>query len=300
MLETFKIELSKFIKKHEINLIEIFTNSWDQIKTDHEIPQLKYFLLNENGGIHYINEKISQLQDESISIKFNAVYSHGSPKVTFDFNETPASRELADLLVILRINEHNPTCSNTLYSRSFLSQWKLNQEDNKNIEQEFLYDSAPSFNMPIWITGRTEAERKRNFENRLDSLNFFYLNNRTFIKRPAGAVNIEFPKLLIDLLNLDYGLEFNKSIWIDELEKPSSWDKLMNDLINKVGRERKIKGYEQAKLIEYKISNAPYIYHINNEEVVEDLYPENRFQSMLIIDINFNRLLKIKQYLAYS
>ena len=69
----------------------------------------------------------------------------------------------------------------------------------------------------------------------------------------------------------------------------------MDDLINKVGRTRNIRGTEQPKLIEYLISSEPYYYHIDNEGIVDN--NDKRFQSTLIIDINFSRKLKVKEIL---
>ena len=297
MIAEYKEILYKYIARYQEELNHIFTNSWNGIADRGETLQLKDFLLEENVGVKYINNQINQLPNKYFSIKFNAIYSHGSPQVTFDFNREPIKRELADLLVILRINEVKSK-SETLYSSSFLSQWKLNQRDNRNPGQAYLYDSADRFFMPIWIAGHDEASRERIFDNRANTLNFFYLNDKNFLKRPAGGGSFSFSQLLIDLLNFQYGLAFNSEIWSNNpIENPSHWDNLMNDLINKVGRTKKIKGAVQSKLIEYFISNKPYYYHIDNEEVVNDTdtHEEKRFQSILILDINFDRTLKIEK-----
>jgi hypothetical protein len=294
MLKKYKEELTEYVKNNQKKLNGIFADSWNDISSKDEIHQLKDFLLKENVGIKYINDQLNKIINDYFSIRFNAVFSHSSPKVSFEYQNESISRELADLLVILRINEYS-TESKTLYSSSFLSQWKLNHNDNQNKGQEYLYDFAADFSMPMWIAGQNVADRKRLFDNRTSSLNFFYLDDRTFLKRPAGRPSLSFSQLLINLLSLNYGLKFDNNVWTNNIQYTSNWSRIMDDLINKVGRTRNIRGTEQPKLIEYLISSEPYYYHIDNEGIVDN--NDKRFQSTLIIDINFSRKLKVKEIL---
>lgn len=154
--------------------------------------------------------------------------------------------------------------------------------------------------MPIWIGIKNEFGRKRRFDDRKKSLNFFYLKDKKFSKRPEGQGDLSFADLLINLLSLNYGLEFDHKLWSKNSELPSDWDKIMHDLIMRVGRRKIIdkRGKLVDKLIEYEVSSTPFLYHIRNSEVVNDSKDDNseqRLQSMIIIDVNFNRVVKLKR-----
>lgn len=290
MIPIYKKHLRNFVSSNKDTLKQIFRDCWKNINQTQEIPMLKDFLLKKDSGVDYLNSEFSKIESDYLNIKFSSVYSHGSPKVTFRYHNKTLTRELADLLVIIRINEHQNHSYKTLYSSSFLSQWKLNKKDNKNEGQTYLYDKAKSFLLPKWIGGQVDSQRKRKFSHKTKSLNFFYLNDKNFSLRPAKKTS-EFETLMLGFLNLKYGLEFASQIWTQSEFDHDDWSQLMNDLLLKVGRTRKVDG--QPKLIEYRVSNNPFQYEIEDQSNIK----ESGFQSILIVDINFNKRLKIKQIL---
>jgi hypothetical protein len=284
----YREHIEKYIETNRTKLNYIFNKAWEGVSGG-EINQLKEFLTKKDVGVDFLNQNLKTIKDKDLTVQLSSVYSHCSPKVDFIYEKQPYNRELADLLVILRINETYSKPQN-IYSSSFFSQWKLNENDNKNYGQKYLYDFASCFNMPKWLSNYKNGVYRK-FGEKEKSLNFFYLDNKDFLKRPNGKSKIQFSDLMLDMLKHKYGLCFNSSIWNNEMENSyDGWDEIMYDLIKRIGK-RKIRGIPQSKLIQFQISNRSINLEIENEL---KNYDENSFQSILIIDVNFNRRLKME------
>jgi hypothetical protein len=285
--------IKKYINKYESDLQLIFTDSWKGVSEKSEIHRLKEFLTKENVGVSYINKELEKIQSRYFTIKLSSVFCHGSPKVDFVHNNKQFNRELADLLVIYRINDGHYS-RNIITSRSFLSQWKLNKNDNKNIGQQYLYDYVNTFNVPKWLNNSNNGQ-KRCFAEKENALNFFYLDQNIFLKRPNENVEISFSSLMIDLLKLEYGLQFDNQIWnFNSTDTFDRWDEIMYDLIGGVGKKI-ISGTKNRKLSHYLLSNESFSFEIEGPSDSE----ENIVQSILIVDVHFNLLIKYKRILKW-
>lgn len=285
--------IKKYIEINHLQLHNIFIDCWKGMSEKNEIPRLKEFLTKENVGISFINNELKGLKNKYFTIQLNSVFSHGSPKVNFDYKNKNYTRELADLLVIYRINDGHFSKKN-ICSKSFLSQWKLNKRDNKNIGQQYLYDSVDTFKVPQWLSNQNNG-RQRCFGKKENALNFFYLDNNVFLKRPNGDNDLSFSSIMMNLLEFDYGLQFDNSIWNNNSSNNyEGWNELMYDLIVGIGRKT-IPGTEDKKLLHFFMGDEDYKLQVNNESNKS----ENEFQSTLIVDINFNLRIKLEEVMNY-
>lgn len=295
-------KISQFITLNNLNINEVFEKSWEGLKSKDEVGIIKEYLTSKHVGVDFLNNKLSNIKSDYFNIRIQSVFSHKQPRVTFiDKYNQPKGCELADILFIHRINYHAPDLpkSKNLYSSGFLCQVKLNHTENVNQNQECLYYEASEFKMPNWAS---EPDTKRRFVDKHKTLSFLYLKdkngnynkNKEIKKVNRGSEMVGFSNILIDFLKGDFGLKFDAEIKQGkyEVSRNGDWNILMNDLIEKVGKN-KYPGESYEKLTEFLFcpNGNEHSFEMNNKgNDNQDL----QSPSVIVIDFNFTRVLEIE------